>query len=201
MKRATGFTLLEVMVAVLILGLALTAIFSGEAGAIRTASRARSYETAAVLARCKMAEIEERVAEEGLPAVEAADEDGCCEHAEVEGFRCTWRVERIVLPELDELADPAVGEPGAGEEASSPSLEQILAGEATAGPGGLASLAFAHAFPVLKPEIEERVRRATVTVRWQEGERERSFDVVQYLVGEGPSPPPSVPGAAPGGGS
>lgn len=38
------------------------------------------------------------------------------------------------------------------------------------------------AFPVLKPQIEEQVRRATVTVKWQEGDREKSFDVVHFLV-------------------
>jgi len=53
-----GFTLLEVMIAVAILGLSLTAIFSSEVGAANIAARARRQNVAATLARCKMGEIE-----------------------------------------------------------------------------------------------------------------------------------------------
>jgi general secretion pathway protein I len=95
-----GFTLLEVMIAVAILGLSLTAIFSSEVGAANVAARARRQNVAATLARCKMGEIEEVVAIEGLPALEKKDTDSCCEHAPVEGFECEWLVERIILPEL-----------------------------------------------------------------------------------------------------
>jgi hypothetical protein len=43
-------------------------------------------------------------------------------------------------------------------------------------------------FPILKPFLEEQVRRATVSVRWKEGPSERGFDVIQYLVSEQPAP-------------
>jgi prepilin-type N-terminal cleavage/methylation domain-containing protein len=76
-----GFTLLEVMIAVAILGLSLTAIFSSEVGAANVAARARRQNVAATLARCKMGEIEEVIAIEGLPALEKKDTDSCCEHA------------------------------------------------------------------------------------------------------------------------
>ena len=59
-----AFTLLEVMVAVPILAVALTAIFASEAGAIRVSARARFTTTATLLARCKMAEIEEETMRE-----------------------------------------------------------------------------------------------------------------------------------------
>ncbi|HJK97507.1 MAG TPA: type II secretion system protein, partial [Polyangiaceae bacterium LLY-WYZ-14_1] len=84
-----GFTLLEVMVAIAILGLALTAIFSSEAGAIKTAHRARKMQVATLLARCKMGELEEQLLEEGFPAIESRGSDECCEDAEQEGFECT----------------------------------------------------------------------------------------------------------------
>ena len=60
-----GFTLLEVMIAVAILGLSLTAIFSSEVGAANVAQRARRQNIAATLARCKMGEIDEVIAIEG----------------------------------------------------------------------------------------------------------------------------------------
>ena len=190
-----GFTLLEVMIAVAILGLSLTAIFSSEVGAANVAARARRQNIAATLARCKMGEIEEVIAIEGLPALEKKDTDACCEHAPVEGFECDWLIERIILPELgatgDEEGDEDVDESltrraneKLDEVQAAETTQQVLAGES----GNLAMLALELGFPILKPFLEEQVRRATVTVRWKEGPKERGFDVIQYLVSEQPAP-------------
>ena len=185
-----GFTLLEVMIAVAILGLSLTAIFSSEVGAANVAARARRQNVAATLARCKMGEIEELISIEGLPAVEKKDTDNCCEHAPVEGFECEWLIERIILPEFgpeegeDEDEDDSrrrLNE--AYDEAQGGTPEEVIAGQA----GNLAILALQLGFPILKPFLEEQVRRATVTIRWTEGSKERGFDVVQYLVSEQPA--------------
>ena len=194
--RPRGFTLLEVMIAVAILGLSLTAIFSSEVGAANVAQRARRQNIAATLARCKMGEIEEVIGIEGLPALEKKDKDNCCEHAPVEGFECEWIVERIILPELG--ADEGDGEEGSDGDTNDDPIgrlnqtyedlneqgggtpEEVIAGEA----GNLALLALQLGFPILKPFLEEQVRRATVTVLWKEGPRERGFDVTQYLVSE-----------------
>lgn len=205
-----GFTLLEVMVAVAILAVAMVAIFSSEAGAIRLGARARHMTTATLLARCKMGELEEHVIRDGVPAISEDGEDGCCEDHEVEGFSCSWRLERVELPESvnieDEEGGPslpgatgaagaagaagAVGAAGSvaaklgvGGGAASPSSVQ----DALAGGGGadaLTSLALEFTYPLLRPVIENQVRRATVTVSWGEGQAERSFDVVQFLVAE-----------------
>jgi len=190
-----GFTLLEVMIAVAILGLSLTAIFSSEVGAANVAARARRQNVAATLARCKMGEIEEVIAIEGLPALEKKDTDACCEHAPVEGFECDWLIERIILPELgatgDEEGDEDVDESltrraneTLDEVQAAETTQQVLAGES----GNLAMLALELGFPILKPFLEEQVRRATVTVRWKEGPKERGFDVIQYLVSDQPAP-------------
>ena len=190
-----GFTLLEVMIAVAILGLSLTAIFSSEVGAANVAARARRQNVAATLARCKMGEIEQVIAIEGLPAIEKKDTDGCCEHAPVEGFECDWLVERIILPELGAQGGEEEDEDGMvttserinqelDEAATAETTQQVLAGES----GNLAMLALQLGFPILKPFLEEQVRRATVTVRWKEGPKERGFDVIQFLVSEQPAP-------------
>ena len=190
-----GFTLLEVMIAVAILGLSLTAIFSSEVGAANVAARARRQNVAATLARCKMGEIEQVIAIEGLPALEKKDTDACCEHAPVEGFECNWLIERIILPELgatgDEEGDEDVDESltrraneTLDEVQAAETTQQVLAGES----GNLAMLALELGFPILKPFLEEQVRRATVTVRWKEGPKERGFDVIQYLVSDQPAP-------------
>lgn len=211
-RRLFGaFTLLEVMVAVTILGVALVAIFTSEAGAVRNGARARRLTTATLLARCKMGEIEETVMREGLPAVSALGTDDCCEGGEVEGFSCEWEVARIVLPdeimmgptgEEDEeggLLGGLLGGAGAGEAgaagpaaggfsmSSPPSAATLMSGAMLGGGGDIiGDMALQIAFPILKPHIEEQVRRATVTVRWREGDHEREFSVVQFLIAEQP---------------
>lgn len=202
-RRKAGFTLLEVMVAIAILGLSLAAIFSAEAGAIRMATRSGKMGMGALLARCKMLEIEEMVAREGLPAVFASDSDECCEGAELDGYRCDWEINLVVLP--DEMFSPEEEEEGGfsdedeaeevaeGSDSSGFNIplglggvggtdpQQILAGGST---GGLAAMAMQQVYPVLKPAFESQIRRATVKVHWREGTGEKSFDVEQYLVAQ-----------------
>lgn len=190
-----GFTLLEVMIAVAILGLSLTAIFSSEVGAANVAARARRQNVAVTLARCKMGEIEQVMQIEGLPAIEKKDSDNCCEHAPVDGFECEWIVERIILPELGSQGDEDDGT--SDKDKSSQRLteaydevnsqggtpQEVIAGQA----GNLTTMALQIGFPILKPFLEEQVRRAKVTVHWNEGPKQRGFDVIQYLVSEQPA--------------
>jgi general secretion pathway protein I len=97
--RRHGFTLLEVMVAVAILAVGLSAVFSAEAGSVRMAQRSRKLGMATLLVRCKMGEIEEDIAKKGLPAIYASGADQCCKDAEMEGFKCKWEMQPIVLPD------------------------------------------------------------------------------------------------------
>jgi general secretion pathway protein I len=243
-----GFTLIEVMVAVVILAVGLSALFTSEAGAVRIAQRARTTTIATLLARCKMGEVEERVAKEGFPAERIDGRDECCQGGEHDGFRCDWKVERIVLPEIggdtggtggtgggaklpggltggrDEKSTLTPGAAPAGS-SSMPSALSGLGGDGgTSAEGGilgsvvsslgesggggsdpLTAMVMELTFPVMKPVIEEGVRRATVTVSWKEGDSEQTFDVVQYLVNEMPALPSesqveAMQGAATGGG-
>jgi general secretion pathway protein I len=181
-RTQSGFTLLEVMVAVAILAIALTAIFSSQVGALRIGNRARRTNVATILARCKMAELEEQVANQGLPAIDDHGEDECCEDAEVEGYSCTWSLERIVLPELglgDEIGEEEGLDVSGAAGAASP--EDMMSGGADM--DGITQMAMSLAYPTLKPTLEEQVRRASVVVQWNEGSREMSFDVLQYIVG------------------
>ncbi len=210
-RRRAGFSLLEVLIAMAILAISLTALFSGEAGAVKMAYRARRIGVATLLARCKMGEIEEQIALEGLPAVSDTGSDECCEDAEVDGFTCDWEIERIVIPETvfapeegeddpmaaltgdqGSSADPAQAATQIAGQALNPSATDpgsLMSGASSmlAGGGsgsGLAGMAMSYAFPILKPSFEEQIRRATVTVRWKEGTQEKTFDITQYLVAE-----------------
>jgi general secretion pathway protein I len=218
--RSPGFTLLEVMVAVAILAMSLTAIFASEAGAIKMAHRSRKMGIATLLVRCKMGEIEEQVAAEGLPALFDSGSDGCCADAEIDGFTCDWEIEPIVLPD-NMFAPEEEGEDTGDDEgqAQSPAEQiqetlgsmdpnELLSGGGAPQLDGLTSAALGFVFPVLKPSFEQQIRRATVTVNWKEGSRDHSFDVTQYLVSDQPIPtevdgaaqPGQEPGAASGSG-
>ena len=58
MRRRKGFTLIEVMVAVTILGLGLTMILSSQVGLFASVQRVQNETVATNLLRCKMSEIE-----------------------------------------------------------------------------------------------------------------------------------------------
>ncbi|MET0340727.1 MAG: type II secretion system protein [Polyangiales bacterium] len=251
MKRLErlGFTLLEVMIAVVILAIGLSSLFTSEAGAIRIAQRARTTTVATLLARCKMAEIEEQVSKgTGWPTSNLEERDECCDGGEKEGFRCEWKVERIKLPDQDEAGDGGVGKDGKDSKESKDSkggsegaaggeksagkpnildqfnelgkdndermgaITDLLSGGGSKGGGELSggsdpkkkrdagadeddesmgeeldpigSMVMNMAFPVMKPVIEDGVRRATVKVLWKEGDKEQEFEINQFLVSE-----------------
>jgi len=230
MRSRQGFTLLEVMIAVVILAVGLASLFTSEAGAIRIAQRARTTTVATLLARCKMAEVEERVAKEGWPGEQIDGRDECCEEGEHEGYTCEWKVERIKLPDreedeedeedgekkqegdkgkpqggmLDQLSELSKQDPGdrlsgitdmlsggsgsksekiasAGSDDDKKSKDE-RAEESMLDP--MASMVMSLAFPMMKPVIEEGVRRASVLVKWKDGDKEQTFEVVQFLVSE-----------------
>jgi general secretion pathway protein I len=213
-----GFTILEVMIAIVILAVGLSSLFASEAGAVRVAQRARTTTVATLLARCKMGEIEEKLAKDGFTTNAIDERDGCCEGAEHAGFSCEWKVDRIVLPELDTTPLDAAkratdkfkgastgddrGASDAGVKADGRSKGDA-GGAALSDPAGtlmgssgggdmLASMLLEMSFPIMKPIIEENVRRVSVTVKWKEGSREQSFDVVQFIVNESLGLVPSV---------
>lgn len=99
LHRNAGFSLLEVMVAIAILGLGLTAILSAQAGSFASATQARSMSLATGLARCKMLELEQKMQKDGFPEIDQDDSGPCCDSDERETMRCTWRIEKPMLPE------------------------------------------------------------------------------------------------------
>src|SRR5262245_15442776 len=92
-RHPRGFTLVEVMVAVAILGLALTAILSAQVGAYAATGHARNLSIANGLARCKMSEVEEHLLRNGYQELDEADNGPCCEGDETPNMTCSWRVE------------------------------------------------------------------------------------------------------------
>jgi general secretion pathway protein I len=205
--RSRAFTLLEVMVAVAILGLGLITILTAQTGLFSSAKRAATLSQAVGLARCKMSEIEEQLLRMGYQLTADDEEGPCCEDEEAEGLTCKWTIAPITLPELGAMggADAGAGatsmtpmgsldvlgqakdELGKGDTASAVSgLQGMLGGGAemggpSMGAGAIAPLAMGMIYPQLKGMLEASIRKVTVRVIWHEGPIERDLSVTQYV--------------------
>jgi general secretion pathway protein I len=202
-----GFTLLEVMVAVAILGLALTAILSAQAGAFSAAAHARNLSLATGLARCKMSELEEHLLRDGYQELDELDTGPCCEGDETPNVRCSWKIEKPELPQpkygeldldtnignadlgaLGVLSQSEQGQPVFDADAGTAAVAQTLAsagglaaGADAAGVGGIAQMVMSMVYPDLKNIFEASTRRVTVTLSWTEGSKEYSLDVSEWV--------------------
>lgn len=203
-----GFSLLEVMVAIAILGLTLTVILSAQGGLAASNRSAGNMGLAVSLARCKMTEIEEKLLRTGYPMIDQLDTDvACCDEEKHPRMTCDTRVEKVELPNMnagggDGGASPtASGSPlsaltnpggGAGLNLSTPdgglgglsSMMQGslgLGGSGGAGTQGLLSMVMGIVYPSLKPMYEASIRRVTVKVRWKEGPNDRDLEIVQFV--------------------
>lgn len=111
LSRVRGFTLLEVLVAVAILGLGLTVILSSQAGLFSSASRGEHLTVATSMLRCKMSEIELTLAQKGFSLTDENDEGDCCDD-EGDGYTCAWKIERVELPPLPQASGTGGSSPG-----------------------------------------------------------------------------------------
>jgi len=213
MKR--GFTLLEVLMAIAILGLGLSVLLGAQTGLFASANRSERISIATGLARCKMSEIELELLQKGYPLLDQESEGECCMGELHEGFQCRFKVLRVELPDppltegeedggvLDSEGDGPLGalmaltQPGAGaalgEQPDIGALATELSG-AIGGGDGIASLAMGFVYPSLKPLLEASIRKVVVTVHWREGVRERTLDVTQFVTQPQEPPPEDLDG-------
>jgi general secretion pathway protein I len=220
-SKARAFTLLEVMVAVAILGLGLTAILSAQAGAFASANHGRNISVSVGLLRCKMTEIEELLSKPpGFSELDVSESGICCEGDDTPNMKCAWKIEKPQLPEakfgelnLDSLIGGSSGTAGGpglggaiglltgGSPGSAPPIDpgsgvgdisktlaaanagdpSALAGAASGGIGGIASMVMSLVYPSLKLIFEASTRRVTVTLTWREGPKSYSTSLVQWI--------------------
>jgi general secretion pathway protein I len=198
MKR--GFTLLEVLMAIAILGLGLSVLLGAQTGLFTSAGRAERISIATGLARCKMSEVGLELLQKGYPLLDQDGEGECCMSELQDGYQCRWKIQRVELPEpplegaeMDGGLDPTgEGPMGAlmtlqqsngaslGENPDMGALASQLGG-AVGGGDGIASMVMGFVYPSLKPLLEASIRKVVITVHWREGVRERTLDVTQYI--------------------
>lgn len=186
-RRSSGFTLLEVMVALAILALALTAIVGINGNAIRSHGYAKRVTVATMLARSKMADIESKYIEEGFTSEFDQVMEGNFEEEGWSDYR--WKAE-IVKPDIDAANATALVEmlvqklmgdasslgdqsSGTGAPAPTPDLSALTATMQPMIEGQV---------NVLVETMKKAVREVRLTISWQEGAQTDSFDVVTHLV-------------------
>ena len=198
-----GFTLLEVLVAIAILGLGLTAILGSQVGLFTNAARGQHLTVATNLARCKMGEVEVDLLKLGYQLTDVNDDGPCCGDDDGnDGYHCAWKIERVSLPELplsgaDGGLAPSgdggldlgpigtlagIGQPGsqaANGSGTTTDLAKTLANAPS--PAGLAPMMMSMVYPTLKPMLEASIRKVTVTVSYKEGKFERELVITQYV--------------------
>lgn len=188
-KFAQGFTLLEVMVAVAILGLGLTAILSAQAGTFAMSAHARNLSVATTLARCKMGEIENQLLKEGFQELEVNESGPCCEDDTTPNIQCSWKIEKIELPQPNYGALDLNSGLDLGTSGSSGGIPGFPPSSSSSGSGGsdmpdiggMLQMVAQLAYPDLKAIYETSTRKVTLTVTWKQGSKDYSFAVEQWI--------------------
>jgi general secretion pathway protein I len=169
-KADSGFTLLEIMVAVAILASTLVVLLSIVTNNVRSTNHAKMTTAATFLARTKMVELEDEILDNGF-----TDNDevkaGTFRDLGYPQFRFDTLIERIELP--SDLAQKARDQSTTQTQDSKDPMSML-----TGFMGGMMS---SFIDPV-RLGLQESVRKVTVRVLWDEhGRRDQSFEVVQYL--------------------
>lgn len=118
MKR--GFTLLEVMVALALLGLGLVVLIKSSANNIRASEESHMMGIATDLARGKMYDIEEKLLKDGFTDTDQSQTDP--KPFDTEGWPnvyYSYKVEQVEMPDFDQLTAMSQGRQGSGAFAGS----------------------------------------------------------------------------------
>ncbi|HTP51072.1 MAG TPA: prepilin-type N-terminal cleavage/methylation domain-containing protein [Anaeromyxobacteraceae bacterium] len=206
--RPAGFTLLEVMVALAVLATALMAISDVTGNAVRNYTYARDLSVATLLARGKMAELEESFEDSGFHDFDESSDGTFADQGRPE-FR--WKAD-VKKPDsklsAEQLLSVFLG--GSVDDADTAGLLGKLLGTGSQATGGGPTSALANAAPggamggimqtqltAFGEDIKKSMRELRLTVSWKEGTQEHGFDVSTYLVVLNPKAPGGAHGPDP----
>jgi prepilin-type N-terminal cleavage/methylation domain-containing protein len=182
--RLAGFTIIEVMVAMLIFAVAIVSIFGAQFSAISTTE----------LARCRMSELElEFLQNGGFEEGDVTQSGPCCEALDGDenaaDYTCSWEIKTIVLPDVTQMMSGTDGGLGGGMfgdllGGSTGDLTGDSTGDSTGDAMGEMGMDMVSAFlPTVTDMLEQAIRRVTVTVEWELASgAKRDLSVVQFVV-------------------
>lgn len=107
--RQRGFTLLEVMIGLALLGFALVILIQSAAGSMSTARQSQLFGVVTDLSRGKMYEIEEKLIKDGFTDTDQSEDDKTFEDEGWPQIKYAYKVEQVELPSYDDLQAMAQG--------------------------------------------------------------------------------------------
>jgi general secretion pathway protein I len=177
-----GFTLLEVMIALAILGMSLTVISRSQQNSIRAANRAKWMSVAVMLARYKMVDVEDTLFEEGFSDFEETEEDDFDEEG-FERYSYTLTIDKIELPATVDSSSlsSALGGDTDDDTAEKGKEGGLSSASPTSGMMAMGAGLLAKQFEQIRNVLEQSIRRVSLKVQWKEGSQTREITVVGYF--------------------
>ncbi|TMQ04588.1 MAG: prepilin-type N-terminal cleavage/methylation domain-containing protein [Deltaproteobacteria bacterium] len=205
-RTRAGFTLLEVMIGLAVLGLGLTVLIKSAAGNIFNAQQAHMMGIVTDLARAKMYDLEDKLQKDGFSDTEQHEDDQAFSDEGWPSIHYSYKVELVELPSFDVLTgiaqgrgSGAAGSGGAGAGSAEGGFQNSLlggmlsqfggmggtAGGAGKGSGDVAAAlggSFVQSYYTMFQQIlKDSVRKVTLTVTWQVMGSDRDMKVVTFL--------------------
>lgn len=208
MTRRRGFTLLEVMIGLALLGFALTILIKSTAGSIATARSAQMMGVVTDLSRGKMYDIEEVLLKDGFTDTDQSEEGRTFEDEGWPSIRYSYKVEQVELPSFDQLQAMATGQgsaagsgaagAGSGEGSNGAYLgsnsfqDSALGGMLSMFGGGFTGgsqdadsrggASFIQGYYSIVQEVMKvSIRKVTLTVTWEIAGSEQELKTVAYF--------------------
>lgn len=206
-RSAAGFSLLEVMVALAVLAMSFMALAELSGAALRNHAYARGLSEATLLARGKLAELEERYEDLGFKDFDEQDEGNFADAGRPD---VRWKVE-LVRPNPNLSADQLVATLAGAEGGDAQGLIAKLFGgdtsdskdgkssgpKATAGAAGaMAGQMLTSQLTAFGEQLKQALREMRLTVSWNDG-KPRSFTITEHLVVLNPRAPGGSRGDSP----
>lgn len=194
--RARGFTLIEVMVALVILALSLTVLLQGNVASMAAVERIDGMTNATLLGRLKMQEIERELLKKGFKT-DTEETEGDFEEFSHPDIQWKARVDpvKVQLEKLTEMATAFGGDAGGAADAK----DKLPQGAQNFGDNPLAMLQ-----PMLTPiaqGISQNLRMVQLEISWPEGTKRRGKFMLTSMVTSRQMQTANPAAAGPGGAS
>jgi len=194
-RMSRAFTLLEVLLALGILGFFLVSLFQLTSTAALSQSHARTLTVATLLARSKMADLEQELQTNGFSATDEEESGNFSE----EGWPAYSWAAQILIPKTDDLSPEQLlaaftGLPLGPDMDASALLSSLIPG-GSASSDALAPLLgpLQTQFARMVQTLTQQVREIRLTIHWTHRGNPESFELKTHVLSQ------QVSGMAPGG--
>lgn len=168
----SGFTLLEVMIALAILAVSLLILVSAQGSAANMSAQADRILIGSMLARQKLSETVLLLEKDGFSEQEELEEDGDFEESapgSYPEFRWRTRIRKVEVEDISRVLDGAQSagaDMGESSGAEAPEMDNSAMG---------------GVMDTISQTLAERVREVTVRVEWAEGESMDDVTLIDYV--------------------